>query len=202
MTKKIITIALAMIAISSSASRILWAALDESSTIDGVAFRSFENNEGLYVNAARLSISNSGSYSMDSVTPLALYIPAWEDEPAYWETEWPVTCLRDENGTYPMGIWSSQFNLGDNPNLKSVVFFELGYVNWYDDTSPFITLATANATIQDLTNTYTYESGSIAPPGYSNWMPTNFHAVPEPSTAVLAMLGTCLLLKRRKNINV
>ena len=45
-----------------------------------------------------------------------------------------------------MGEWSSQFNLGDNPDTTKTVFFELGYVaDWDDFDSPFITLATVSA---------------------------------------------------------
>jgi hypothetical protein len=61
-----------------------------------------------------------------------------------------VTCLHDEDGDYYMGKWSSQFNLGDNPNPNATIFFELGYVDWDDFDSPFITLATATATVQEL----------------------------------------------------
>ena len=186
---------------NATASAILWAALDESSTIDGIAFRDYAT-QNLFVNAARLSVNESGdsNYSMSAVTQLALWIPYWGGEPQeYWEEDFPVTCLKDEDGEYSMGKWSSQFNLGDNPNPNAMVFFELGYVDWDDPEAPFITLATANATIQHLIDSdYTYQSGTIYPPTESNWMPTQFHSVPEPKSVVLAFLGAFLLLKRRK----
>lgn len=197
--KKILTTILLFAVLVSNAATILWAALDESSTINGIAFRSYSDPQNNFVNAARLSVSDSSTYSMDSVTQLALWIPEWEGEPGYWEEDFPVNCLHDEDGDYYMSEWSSQFNLGDNPDTTKTVFFELGYVNWDDFDSPFITLATANATVQDLIDgNYTYQSGSIAPPDERNWMPTQFNAVPEPSATLLALFGIGMFLKRRK----
>lgn len=197
--KKIIATILIMLCCATNAATVLWAALDESSTINGISFRSYSDPQNSLVNAARLSISDSSTYSMDSVTQLALWTPPFDGEPGYWEEDFPVTCLHDEDGDYYMGEWSSQFNLKDNPNLNAAVFFELGYVNWDDFDSPFITLATATATVQELIDgNYTYQSGSIAPPDERNWMPTQFNAIPEPSTAILALLGVGMLFKRRK----
>ncbi len=198
--KKIIATILITLCCAANATTVLWAALDESSTINGIAFRSYSDPQNNFVNAARLSISDSSTYSMDSATQLALWIPEWGGEPQeYWEEDFPVTCLHDEDGDYYMGKWSSQFNLGDNPNTTKTVFFELGYVDWDDFDSPFITLATASASVQDLIDgNYTYQSGTIYPPTQENWMPTQFNAVPEPTTALLALLGVGILFKRRK----
>lgn len=185
-----------------NAATVLWAALNESSTIDGTAFRTYTDS-GMFVNSARLSIGGAGisqsGYSMDVVVRLPLWIPEWDGEPGYWEEDFPVVCLKDDDDDWYMSEWSSQFNLGDNPNSTASVFFELGYVDWNDDTAPFITLATATASVQDLIDgNYTYQSGSIAPPTERNWMPTQFHAVPAPSVIIMTLLGLTMLLKRRQ----
>lgn len=189
-----------MLCCTANATTVLWAALDESSTINGIAFRSYSDPQNNFVNSARLSISDSSTYSMDSVTQLALWIPEWDGEPGYWEEDFPVTCLHDEDGDYYMGKWSSQFNLGDNPDTTKTVFFELGYIaDWDDFDSPFITLATASATISELNaDKHIYPSGTLNPPIEADWMPTQFNAVPEPSIALLALLGVGMLFKRRK----
>ena len=198
--KKIIATLLIMLCCTANATTVLWAALDESSTINGIAFRSYSNPQNNFVNAARLSISDSSTYSMNSVTQLALWIPEWDGEPGYWEEDFPVTCLHDEDGDYYMGKWSSQFNLGDNPDTTKTVFFELGYIaDWDDFDSPFITLATASATISELNaDKHIYPSGTLNPPIEADWMPTQFNAVPEPSTALLALFGVGMFFKRRK----
>ena len=203
--KTFLTILLSLFMYTASATQVLWAALSESSVIDNIAFRTYTDLTGNFVNAARLSVSDAGisqsEYSMDAVTQLALWIPYWGGEPQeYWEEDFPVTCLHDEDGDYYMGKWSSQFNLGDKPNPNATIFFELGYVaDWDDFDSPFITLATATTTVQELIDgNFIYPSGTIYPPTQENWMPTQFHAVPEPSVSLLALLGIGMLLKRRK----
>ena len=208
--KALITTILALAALGANAARILWAALDESATIDSVAFRSYEDAQSRFVNAARLSVSSIGArqdeYAQSQVVQLALWIPEYGGDPGYWEEDFPVVCLRDDDGTYEMGDWSSQFNLGDDPNTSSTIFFELGYVDWDDDTAPFVTMATATATIQWLESedpsigklSYIYSSGTLAPPGETNWKPTYFHAVPEPATGAMLLIGIAMLMKRRK----
>ena len=190
--------------------QVLWAALDENATINGIPFREYVDSNGLDVNAARLSMGNPGigvnDYAMEVVTQLALWIPEYEGDPAYWESEHPEICLKDEDGEYPMGRYSYQFDLGDNPNSATVIFFELGHIaDWDDLDSPFITLATASDTIGNLiVGNYTYTSAIPWGPDdvdTKNWMPTQFRAitVPEPSTALLAIFGIALLLHRRNH---
>ena len=36
------------------------------------------------------------------MTQLALWIPEWDGEPGYWEEDFPVTCLKDEDGDWYM----------------------------------------------------------------------------------------------------
>ena len=199
--KKFLTICAIFLSLTVRAATILWAALDESSTIDSIAFRDYNDPRNLFVNAARLSVSDNSSYSSGSVTPLYLWIPEYDGDPGYWEEDFPVVCLKDEDGDWEMPEWSSQFNLGDNPNLNHIVFFELGYTDWDDPTAPFVTIATASASIQQLIDgKFTYPSGTLWPPDERNWMPTQFHAVPEPSAFMFGLLGCSLLFvsTRRK----
>lgn len=207
--KTLIISLITLIAATTFANQILWAALDEGSTIEGTAFRNYVDSEGREVNAARLSIGTPGvnmvNYAMEVVQQLSLWIPPYGGDSGYWETEHPETCLKDEDGEYSMevGTFGSQFNLGDNPNSAVMVFFELGHVaDWDDLDSPFVTLAYAGATITALdAEKHIYPSGTINPPVEAEWAPIQFRAVvPEPSTAILALLGTCLLLKRRKSV--
>ena len=85
----------------------------------------------------------------------------------------------------------------DNTDLNAMVFFELGYWDAAADWE-FVPMASANAPLGDLWDAHTYETFDLNPPTATPWRPFAV-AVPEPSTAILALLGTCLLLKRRKN---
>ena len=83
--KTFLTILLSLFMYTASATQVLWAALSESSVIDNIAFRTYTDLTGNFVNAARLSVSDAGisqsEYSMDAVTQLALWIPYWGGEP-------------------------------------------------------------------------------------------------------------------------
>ena len=85
----------------------------------------------------------------------------------------------------------------DNTSLSAIVSFDIGY--WDENADwVFVPIATATTTLGDIWDAHSYDAGTLAPPTQTPWRPTAFYAVPEPSTAILAMLGTCLLLKRRK----
>ena len=88
-----------------------------------------------------------------------------------------------------------QFQLG-HPGDSQAVVVELGY---YDEDYNFFAIASASDLFGNL-GRYTYDQGTTDHPSM-DWQPSPFtlYAVPEPSTAILALLGTCLLLKRRKN---
>ena len=53
---------------------------------------------------------------------------------------------------------------------------------------------------QWLKDRYTAENGSLAPPTYMPWTPMNYHTTPEPSSLLLMLFGTALLLLRRKQL--
>ncbi len=194
MKKLMILPLLVLEALNAFSSEVLWAALDEAAVINmnGTIsnFHNYQSPNGLTINAARITTKDEHGN--------IVALPLWVE--TYWETEFLEVCLSDEDGYYGMPEWSSQFNLGEYSDDNMDVVFELGYVDW-DSDNPFITLAVANSTYGQLyDDKHTYESGSIAPPGYSNWMPTVFYVpVPEPSIVVLAMIGLCLFLMKRKN---
>lgn len=74
--KKWLAIISAVLAFHAHGATVLWAALDESATIDGIAFRDYVDASSSFVNSARLSIGDAGisqsGYSMDVVVQLPL----------------------------------------------------------------------------------------------------------------------------------
>lgn len=88
-------------------------------------------------------------------------------------------------------------NVKDSDPLNTEIFFDLGY--WDENSNwDFVAMATASAYVDSaFWNAHSYESGTLAPPTETPWRPFAV-AVPEPSPAILALLGTCPLLKRRK----
>jgi len=198
--KKIMILLLLCLAITVRASTILWAALDENSVINtggsSIPFREYVSGTGQFVNAARLVAEGN---------PIPLWIPEYEGEPGYWEEDFPVVCLQGPDGEpWEMPRFSSQFNMGENPDNSMTVIFELGYVSdWDDESSPFMALATTQLTYGQLdSEKHIYPAGTLNPPIEADWMPTIFYAdipVPEPSIFVLVVIGMCVLLLRRGN---
>ena len=90
-----------------------------------------------------------------------------------------------------------QFQLG-HPGDSQAVVVELGY---YDEDYNFFGIASASDTFGGLSG-HRYQQGDIGPP-HGDWQPSPFtlYAVPEPSTAILALLGVTLLFHRRKQTN-
>lgn len=77
------------------------------------------------------------------------------------------------------------------------IYFDIGY--WDENADwDFVAVATATDYLDNIWNAHTYTTGTLAPPTETPWRPDNFYAVPEPSTALLALLGVGMLFKRRK----
>ena len=198
MFKKLLILLLMCLEMGVQGAQVLWAALDESSLINvngsTVHFLDYRNGSGQFINAARIV---AGGNPAPLWIPQSIYIPE-----AYWETEYPEICLRDDEGWYGMPEYSSQFDMGNNPDDNMMVIFELGYIDWDDESSPFITLATAESTYGQLNSEkHIYPAGTLNPPIEANWMPIIFYAyspVPEPSITILALLGACAILLKRK----
>lgn len=118
--KKIIFLTLFFTSLMSNAATVLWAALDENSVVstDGSTqyILDYRNDAGQYINAARIVIDGG---------PAPLWIPEYDGDPAYWETEYPEVCLQDEDGWYGMPKWSSQFNMGKT----QITTWQL-FLNW------------------------------------------------------------------------
>lgn len=180
--------------------QVLIAGVPDNATIDGVNYQQYQDSDGHVVEYGRIKMGSD----LSSALLLATWIEGYYDENNDWvnindwEYEYPETMV-------PF-TWS-QYLVGTDPDTSLNAYFELGYIDW--DTDEFVSLAYASASIaslygvpEDARTWHIYSAGSIDPfdASQSPWEPTLFHAVPEPSTAILALLGTCLLLKRRKSV--
>ena len=135
----------------------------------------------------RITLPETGEY-------LRIYIPGlgWEDG------EFGLEIISDGGG-YDFGH-TGAFEIPTTITDTTMVRMELGlYVPDGDDWMVDIFAYSAAVPFSELYGAHT--SGSpIPPPTFNDWMPRDFYtSVPEPSTAILALLGTCLLLKRRRN---
>ena len=89
--------------------------------------------------------------------------------------------------------------------LESMFIMELGYNEWNEDADDYVwkTLAESEPELyKDLVNRYMYAPGNIAPGPDHIWTPNFRTTVPEPSTALLTMIGFGLIGLMRKKRRV
>lgn len=133
----------------------------------------------------RVRLINDSSY-------LDFVYPGFGNEPG----EFGVN-FYDEN--YGRFLPANQLSLGENPNYNSLIAVELGI---FDSDDNFVYIGeTAVYTLSEVGFGHNYDQGTLLPP-VTDWVVTDFYTdypVPEPSITILAILGACALLLKRKN---
>lgn len=200
MKKIVIGLVMALFAMNAMADRILWVGIGDNPQVEvsGVMTPLATWIASLPCDSAdvggRIRIGNTA-------------LPAgWEDPPGSKEytfdediTEFELA-VTDQEGNFSSWTDWGPIRLTNTPDadpLNVEIFFDLGY--WDENSNwDFVAVATASAYVDSaFWNAHSYESGTLAPPVETPWRP--FATVPEPSTALFALLGVGLLFNRRKN---
>lgn len=205
MKKIVLGLVMALLAMSAPAAQILW----KVDIIGG----SFASWEGVMVDKGTSFVqyfedctipNKAATDGIDVIAQTSsgvvlswMYVgdPSFEDKYGPW-------LEKDQGGGFEYTLVAQQLVLDDLPEGDSIQFLA-GYFDWdnIDDTldidlDKFTAFAVSTVAYNDIDWNSTYSPGDIAP---SNISPIyQWNSVPEPSTAILALLGTCLLLKRRK----
>ena len=190
---------------ASAGDDVLYWMVDSSATVkkDGVttSVSSFFNNytapEGSAF-AARVRVTGGNIQDGEDVF-LDLYIPgygldegggAWgvefSDVGGYWGAGVP-TGNQSPSGNYSAGT----------PEYSFIV--ELGNI---DSSDSWTTVATSAAATYSSLGDYIHETFDINPGQIAVWAPSQFTAVPEPSSGLLALMGFAILALRRKQKGV
>lgn len=157
--------------------------------------------------AVRVSAFGGG---MSEPGILPIWTEAWEDEPAGWADGELGVDIMDDIG----GHWGSIYNqsrIPDEATMETLMQMEIGHLSWDDDYNyMWQTIAWSDALTLDEIHKETYIPGTIDPPkeSWGGWMPEEFYTinpfippVPEPSSLFLALIGSSLLMLKRK-VNV
>ena len=196
MKKIVMGLVMALFAINAMADRILWLDIrGDLSNVSGEAFGDFMDRNGVLDGLDMMAITLSGQ-------SLTWYV----DNGSGFEEEDVGPWLLPE-GTGDGYAWSArnqQVNITGVSDSDTVRILA-GYFDWDAigdgplDMNYYTTLAYTEATVSALSSAdYIYEPFDTDPPK-QHWTPTTWNAVPEPSTAILALLGVGMLFKRRKN---
>ena len=199
-----------MAAASAFAEDIMWWMVDDTATVDGEGVMSFlaqypedENNWC----AARVKVTGSGI----GTRYLNTY---WEDEYGNWQLNLGEdgVWLQDsgDGRGISTGNWATQSPIsldGLDVELFEEARYqvELGRCKYDEvyDIVKFTALAETSPVAKAELTQYMYERGSIMPPGYQQWTPTEFHtirSIPEPNGSLLVLVGAAMLLLKRKKV--
>ena len=203
-----IAAAVMMAAASAFAEDIMWWMVDSTAKVDGEDVMSFlaqypeDDNNWC---AARVKVTGSGIGTK--------YLDInWCDENGIWQTspgEDGVWIQDSGDGRGPStGNWATQSPIsldGLDVELFEEARYqvELGRCNYDEvyDIVKFTALAETSPVAKAELTQYIYERGSIMPPGYQQWTPTEFHtisSIPEPNGSLLVLVGAAMLLLKRK----
>ena len=187
--------------VASAGDDILYWMIDNSATVekDGVttSITSFFDNYGAPEGsafAARVRVTG-GTIQDGQDVFLDLYIPGYGVDVG--GGEWGVE-FSDAGGYWGAGVPtgnqspSGDFSAG-TPEYSFIV--ELGNI---DSSDNWTTVATSASATYSSLGDYIHETFDIKPGQIAVWSPTQFSAVPEPSSGLLMAVGLALLALRRK----
>ena len=195
---RVVALAAAILAasvLSAGENDVLYWMIDDTATVDGEAistfFANYEAAEGSAF-AARIRVTG-GNITED--TFLDLYLPGYgldvgggeygvefSEVGGYWGAGVP-TGNQSPSGDFSAG----------SPEYSFIV--ELGNI---DSSDNWTTVATSAAATYSSLGDYIHQTFDMNPSSMAVWTPTEFNAVPEPSSGLLVTIGFAILALRRK----
>ena len=149
-------------------------------------------------NAARVRVSGGG-YS--SPFYLAVYFGNGDFE----DGTYGVELFDNGSGYWGAGVPTGNQSPFGRELLEECIFtMELGHNSWdaLSGEVSWVTLAESDSLAYAALQEYVYQRFDLNPPTAGIWTPTEFHAVPEPTVAMLYLLGGAFLVLRRKREKV
>lgn len=160
------------------------------------SFSGWDDNYNCF--AVRVAVFGGGM-SEPGILPLR-YDGSWEDG------ELGSDIMDDIGGRW--GSINNQSRIPDEATMETLIQMEIGHLTWDDDYNyMWQTIAWSDALTLDDLYKEAYIAGSISPSdeSWGGWMPTRFYTinpyvppVPEPSSLLLVLIGSSLLVLKRK----
>ena len=218
MKKLIISIAITLFAMSAMAGRILWLGIDKNTPVNFSNGTSIGLNQLDYdtqVNTFKAAVYDSSAsqvlayldlyyeeeYERELTDGTFVTEKRWVKEDGFNEGD---LMFVDQGGQTYLGTNWQPAAIPDWVSDTMKLCIELGFLDmssWTDDPSTWVgdvqLFAKSDFVSFGELGEHSYISETLAPPTETPWKPSYF-AVPEPSTAILALLGVGMLFKRRQ----
>ncbi len=189
---KFILVAALAAPLCARASTVLWFSVDvtapvvtDTETYSVDTFIDAATGKG--INAVRVRVSGSG---VPDDTFLMLYF----DGGAGWESAEGLNIAELAGAQYQPADMSGYALSGNRFTL------ELGYIDMDDESAEFTAFATAEASYDELLARGYTSAGGVSVPSQTPWTPTYYVPVPEPSSALLLVLGAAVIASRRRRL--
>lgn len=196
-----IFICLACLAFLTGSGDVLLWTVDGDATVDGggasvYALLSPVPDDDLHFPAARVKISGGG---LTSPIYLDNY---WSDkDTGEWGLEGgDVGVWVGDSGSGYYGAMLKQSHVPSELAMEALFSIEIGKMTWDDDTymsGAFQVLAESDKYTYEQVRAYMYPTFDLNPP-VTDWIPTQYHTTPEPSTSLLCIIGFGVLMLKRK----
>lgn len=210
MKKMVIFLILLFVWMPSNGDVLVWTVNDsaiihkDNGQTEGIyAFLSpYEEADGMAA-CARVKVTGGG-LTEPIILPIYLGDGTWSSDIDPEMVEWGVE-LGETGSGYGYGAYWNQSLIPNEATAETLFQIELGH-----GIDEWETVAYSAYYTKALIDKQSYTAGDINPPGYDwgGWTPTDFYTsnppiydVPEPSSAIMFLLGLGLLeLKRRSNL--
>ena len=211
MMKRFVAILISCLAFLNGSGDVLYWQVSETATVDGGSIRDFVEPFGTYEE----ELPNGETYIGYNVAARVKVTGGNLSQPEYlriyfgngiWQEGDIGSDLKPDTGGYwglgvPSPVQSSVEEYGYGSELfKEYAFMvELGELTWDDvaEDLNWTTIAQSDEFAAEMLSQYIHERFDIAPSNLETWSP-NFHTVPEPSTALLCIIGFGVLMLKRK----
>ena len=206
--KKFLTILVCVLAFASFGD-VLWWMVDDSATVDGRNVHSFVSSYGIWTEVDPDSGEEFSGYNVGARVKMTFADGRSETLPIVYpdfpgETSDYVEFF-DGGGHnasgFGTGEWATSSPFSHEMLAETLFQIQLGELTWNEALNVFdwSTLAESDPVAKSMLSDHIFEGPAWNTPANSQWIPTDFHTIPEPNSGLLILVGFGILCLKRKS---
>lgn len=206
--KKFLTILVCVLAFASFGD-VLWWMVDDSATVDGRNVHSFVSSYGIWTEVDPDSGEEFSGYNVGARVKVTFADGRSETLPIVYpdfpgETSDYVEFF-DGGGHnasgFGTGEWATSSPFSHEMLAETLFQIQLGELTWNEALNVFdwSTLAESDPVAKSMLSDHIFEGPAWNTPANSQWIPTDFHTIPEPNSGLLILVGFGILCLKRKS---